>query len=297
MSWISKIFGTKKTSKKVKKISDWRIDSLQITTDWNADPVSPEIELKIDGIDLIMEIYLNHYQFNQFNEGDKVKIRFKDCAKYSLNTCNDEGYNYGQYRIKPTELVWGEFYEIKNGLDRNMPHPVVKIQNDNQERKHFLFFFKDETFECLASDFELLFINNHIKSELIHKKNYKIVLDGKEIGTSKLEKADAPMGVVFGRITFNGIESPYQFFKNYCLKNNIIVNTEDSEFEFIDTQVMSELKVFRDDGLEIKGVTGNAVTGMKIDGYEISILGISYPFYEAEFPHHVKAYESLFNKE
>ncbi|MEL0457625.1 hypothetical protein WJN01_15420 [Flavobacteriaceae bacterium SZ-1-7] len=128
-------------------------------------------------------------------------------------------------------------------------------------------------------------------------KLYNITLSGTLIGTSDLEKADAPMGVAFGLIEFNGIESPYEFFKEYCLKNNIVINTDDPEFEFIDTQVISELKVFRQDGMEIKGVAGNAITGMKDEGYEISILGIPYPFYEEEFPHHVKEYENMFNKE
>ena len=128
-------------------------------------------------------------------------------------------------------------------------------------------------------------------------KLYNITLNGTLIGTSELEKADAPMGVAFGLIEFNGIKSPYEFFKEYCLKNNIVINTDDPEFEFIDTQVMSELKVFRQDGIEIKGVAGNAITGMKDEGYEISILGIPYPFYVEEFPHHVKEYENMFNKE
>lgn len=127
-------------------------------------------------------------------------------------------------------------------------------------------------------------------------KTYKISLDGKEIGISRLEKADAPMGVVLGLIKFNGVESPYQFFKDYCLKNNVTINTDDPEFELIDTQVIPELKVFRNDGLEIKGVAGNAICGMKEDGYEISVLGIGYPFYEEEFPHHVKAYNEMFRE-
>ena len=290
LSWINKIFGTKK----VEKIPTRKIDYIQITKDWNADPVSPEIKLKVDGIDLIMDIYLNHFQFDKYQEGDKVKIRFKNCAEYSLNTCNDEGFYYGQYRIKPTELEWGEFYEIKSRLDRKLPNSIKKIQNDNLDRKHFIFFFKDETFECLASDYYLDFYNEKV---LKNCKTYKVILGDKEIGTSKLEKADAPMGVAFGLIEFNGIETPYEFFKEYCLKNSIVINTDDPEFEFIDTQVISELKVFRQDGLEIKGVAGNAITGMKDEGYEISIFGISYPFYREEFPHHVEHYENMFKKE
>lgn len=283
------MFGTNK----VEEIPTRKIDYIQITKDWNADPVSPEIELNVDGIDLIMDIYLNHFQFDKHQEGDKVKIRFKNCAEYSLNTCNDEGFYYGQYRIKPTELEWGEFYEIKSGLDRKLPNPIKKIQNDNSDRKHFIFFFKDETFECLASDYYLDFYNEKVLKSC---KTYSVVLGDKEIGTSKLEKADAPMGVVFGLIEFNGIETPYEFFKEYCFENDIVMNTDDLEFEFIDTQVISELKVFRQDGLEIKGVAGNAITGMKDEGYKISILGISYPFYEEEFPHHVEHCKNMFKE-
>ena len=163
MNWLNKIFGTKKNKESVEKTPTVMIDYIQITNNWNADPVSPEIELSLDEENLIMDIYLNHYAFENFKEGDKVKILFKNCAEYSLNTCNDEGYYYGQYRTNPNELPWGEFYEIKSGLDRNMPSPIVKINNDNSDKKHFIFFFKDETFECLASEYELEFYNENEK--------------------------------------------------------------------------------------------------------------------------------------
>ncbi|NME73033.1 hypothetical protein [Flammeovirga aprica] len=128
------------------------------------------------------------------------------------------------------------------------------------------------------------------------EKEYSIYLDSKKIGTTRLEKADAPMGVAFGLIEFKDIESPYLFFKDYCTKNKITIITIDPEFEFIDTQVIPQLKVFRQDGLELKGEAGNFISGMKEEGYEISVLGIGYPFYEEEFPHHVKAYEEMFKK-
>lgn len=145
MNLINKIFGTKKNRK---------IDYIQITTDWNADPNSPGEELTMNGTDLIIDIYLNYFLFDQYKEGDKVKIRFKKCVEYSLNGCNDEGYFYGQYRTNPDELPWGEFYEIKSGLDRKMPNPTVIVTNDNLDKKHFIFFLKDSTFECLASEYE-----------------------------------------------------------------------------------------------------------------------------------------------
>ena len=116
-------------------------------------------------------------------------------------------------------------------------------------------------------------------------KTYKILLDGKLIGKSRLENAEPSLGVVTGLIEFYGVESPYLFLKEYCLKNNIIINQHDPALEFIDTQVIPGLIVVNPKGIEIKGVAGNAICGMKTEGYEISVMGIEYPFYKEEFPH------------
>ena len=127
-------------------------------------------------------------------------------------------------------------------------------------------------------------------------KKYFIKIEGKLIGYSDLEKADAPMGVVFGLIEFNGIESPYDFFKEYCLNKQIGLASDYPEDKMISTMNIPGLKITSDNGIEIKGV-GNQITGIDNEEYEISIFGIPYPFYEEEFPHHVKEYENMFNKE
>ncbi|EPR71293.1 hypothetical protein [Cyclobacterium qasimii] len=148
MKWLTNIFRSKKQSER-------KIDYFQITSDWNADPVSPEVQLEINGDHLIMEILVNHLVFDDFEEGDKAKIIFQYCSIYSLNHCNDEGYYYGQYRTNPNELPWGEFYEIKRGLDRKFPDPITIVNKETEGKRHYVFFFKDETFECLADDFAL----------------------------------------------------------------------------------------------------------------------------------------------
>ena len=227
-------------------------------------------------------------------KGDKVKIRFINCSLYSLNTCNDEGYYYGQYRTNPNELPWGEFYEIKSGLDRNMPNPIVKIADDNSDKKHFIFFFKDETFECIASEYELVFYNEKAY-DLAYNKIYKIFLDDKEIGTSLLEKADAPMGVVIGKLNFIETKFGYDFLKKYCENNQIELTYDYPENKMISTMSIQNLKITNDEGIEIKGV-GNQISGMDNEEYQIEIFGIPYPFYEEEFPHHVADYKTMFDE-
>ena len=120
-------------------------------------------------------------------------------------------------------------------------------------------------------------------------KIYNIFLGKEEIGTTNLEKADAPMGVVFGVICFFGTTQPYSFLKTYCLQHHIAFE-DYSEDKLILTSDIPDLKILDNNGTEIKGL-GRSISGMDSDCFEITIVGIAYPFYEDEFPHHVKAYQ------
>ncbi|MEJ2880117.1 hypothetical protein [Pedobacter sp. GR22-6] len=127
-------------------------------------------------------------------------------------------------------------------------------------------------------------------------KLYDIFLDNNKIGTTELEKGDASMGGVFGKITFINISSGYDFFKTYCVTNDIELVTDYPEDRLILTRTINNLAVKNEVGIEIKGV-GNQISGMDSDEFEISLEGVPYPFYEEEFPHHVKAYDNQFNNE
>jgi hypothetical protein len=123
-------------------------------------------------------------------------------------------------------------------------------------------------------------------------KVYNIFLEGEKIGTTCLEYGDAPMGVVFGEILFIDMASPYEFFKAYCDRNKIEYDAY-SEDKLISTRSISELSVYDVNEKEIKGETCY-ISGMDSDVYQIILEGVSYPFYEEEFPHHVKNYEDRF---
>jgi len=123
-------------------------------------------------------------------------------------------------------------------------------------------------------------------------KTYDIFLDENKIGTTELEKADAPMGVALGQIKLMDIISGYEFFKQYCLKNRIEF-TDHPDDKLIMTSSIPNLKVTDKYGVEIKGI-GTDISGMDSNTFDITIVGIAYPFYEEEFPHHVKAYNEMF---
>jgi len=118
---------------------------------------------------------------------------------------------------------------------------------------------------------------------------YTVKLDNIEIGKSKLEFADPPMGIVFGKL-FLKVESGFDLFKNHCVKNNIQF-TEYPDDKLITTFNIPGLKAYRENGNEIVGEI--SISGIDSD-FEITIMGIAYPYYEEEFPEHVKRYNEMF---
>ena len=126
-------------------------------------------------------------------------------------------------------------------------------------------------------------------------KRYDIFLDNKIIGTTKLEKADAQMGVVFGRINFANIVVDYDFIKKYCLENDVELANDYPEDKLISTRTMKNIKVKNENGIEIIS-EGSQISGMDSDEFEITLEGVPYPFFKEEFPKHVKTYEDQFKE-
>ncbi|WCT11577.1 hypothetical protein [Mucilaginibacter jinjuensis] len=121
------------------------------------------------------------------------------------------------------------------------------------------------------------------------KKVYYLEVDKKRIGHTEFEYADPPMGVVYGKILFNGIKFPYDFLKDHCVKYNVQINSDDPNHRFIDTVIIPRLKVFLPSGEELMG-WGGAINGTEADGFEIQFSGISSEIMQNEFVHHYLKY-------
>ncbi len=111
-----------------------------------------------------------------------------------------------------------------------------------------------------------------------------------------LEKADAPMGVVFGDIEFYEVPSGYEFFKSHCITGGIDIASDNPDEKHILTIDIPTLKIMDLAGVEIKGL-GASIDGMDGDAFQVTISGIPYPFYAKEFQHHIQAYEDLLKRE
>lgn len=131
-----------------------------LTTDWNADPNSPEVELMVEGNTVMLDFFVNYFVFDKFKEGDRARVTFLNCLKYSFNSMNDEGYYREEYRYMHTDLPWGEFYILDTNWATDFPAGCTVLIGVPEKLKlnHYIFFFKDNTFECVAENYQLEFL-------------------------------------------------------------------------------------------------------------------------------------------
>ncbi len=131
---------------------------VRLNDGWNADPNVPEPSVSLDGEHLVLACAVNAAQFPRFQEGQRLRLVFSQCWRYRLGGTNDEGWYRGQCRFSGIAPKWGEFYEVEGDLllarapDDWKAGPVEEQQ---QGSRHFLFYLRDETFECDALDWQV----------------------------------------------------------------------------------------------------------------------------------------------
>jgi hypothetical protein len=133
----------------------------KLNTNWNADPNDPDPQIKQSekGVELIVQ--LNSFIYEHVDHLETGKLEFEEVYAYRLGKCNDEGYYMGQFRYNPEQLPWGQFYELKNSnWQKDLPEDKILLNESLKKNKlrHFLFFLKDNTFECLAYDYSFKYL-------------------------------------------------------------------------------------------------------------------------------------------
>jgi hypothetical protein len=125
---------------------------IKLNDGWNAEPNSPSPVATVVGLDVNLEFVLNHMKFPAFTEEEKGILRFSDVVKFRIGPTNDEGWYRGQCRYSELAPSWGEFYEIL-GADPVAEEPLDWKVLDTSQRatRHFLFYFRDNTFEAICA--------------------------------------------------------------------------------------------------------------------------------------------------
>src|SRR5688572_8750105 len=123
----------------------------KLNAGWNAEPNAPSPQTQVWEHDIVLSFLLNPFQFPQFKQEDVGQLRFRRSRRYRIGTVNDEGWFRGQCRFSKLAPEWGEFYEVSGDLLLSQcPSDWMEIGLQTGTQKHFLFYFRDEEFECDA---------------------------------------------------------------------------------------------------------------------------------------------------
>jgi hypothetical protein len=128
----------------------------KLNHDWNAEPNAPHIDIRVDGPTLTLAFLANPYQFSGFAIGQIIRLRFEGVVRYGIGDVNDEGWYRGQCRFSKLAPSWGEFYEVTGDLrlDEFGADWTILSGFTTDKLRHFLFYFRDENFECDAISWE-----------------------------------------------------------------------------------------------------------------------------------------------
>ncbi len=140
---------------------------IKLSEDWNAEPNAPSPEVRVENGDVILAVLANPWAFSGFAEEDRIELRFTNAARYRLGATNDEGWYRGQCRFSGVAPAWGEFYEITGDLrlDR-APAGWRELRPVVAQDRHFLFYLRDETFECSARAWSMRKLPPAVRSPL-----------------------------------------------------------------------------------------------------------------------------------
>lgn len=121
----------------------------KLNADWNAEPNAPEPQVVVEGGTLRLTFFLNPFQFD-VAEGSVGELVFSECWRYRLGPTNDEGWYAGKCRFSGLSPAWGEFYEVHGDLRESDQLRWTQLAPPSIGSRHFLFYLRDETFECDA---------------------------------------------------------------------------------------------------------------------------------------------------
>jgi len=122
----------------------------KLNDSWNAEPNAPAPVVTESGSSVKLTFFLNPWAY-EAQEEERGSLTFQQCAMWRLGPTNDEGWYADQCRYSKVAPTWGEFYELLgNDEQKLIPTDWRKIVPLTWEQRHFLFYLRDQTFECFA---------------------------------------------------------------------------------------------------------------------------------------------------
>ncbi len=137
----------------------------KLNNGWDAEPNAPYPRIEIVASHLTLTFLLNPWIHDGVGEFDRGELTFFGCWRYRLGETNDEGWYRKRCRFSLLAPEWGQFYEVAGDLGIQLaPDDWILAGSDKPaESRHFLFYFRDETFECDAQSWS--FRHQRVKTD------------------------------------------------------------------------------------------------------------------------------------
>ena len=125
---------------------------VKLNVGWNAEPNDPCETIAVDGDAVDLAFLLNPWAYDA-SEGNIARLIFTGVNRWRIGSTNEEGWYRGDCRYSGIAPAWGEFYEIVgDDPHRNAPSDWHELAPRADSTRHFLFYLRDSTFECIAAD-------------------------------------------------------------------------------------------------------------------------------------------------
>jgi hypothetical protein len=125
---------------------------------WNAHPNAPFPETRVAGDSVTLDFFANPFRFPTFVDRQRIRVVFQGVWRYGFSPVNDEGWYLGQCRFSGLAPGWREFYELSGDLKLDQCEVEWRYLSEQQAPglRHFLFYLRDEAFECDATSWQLI---------------------------------------------------------------------------------------------------------------------------------------------
>jgi hypothetical protein len=131
---------------------------VQLNHGWNAEPNAPCPETRVAADSVTLDFFANRFQFPTFVHRQRIRVVLHGVWRYGFSSVNDEGWYSGQCRFSGLAPGWGEFYELSGDLKLDQCKVKWRYLSEREppRLRHFLFYLRDETFECDAASWQLI---------------------------------------------------------------------------------------------------------------------------------------------
>ncbi|WP_105435831.1 hypothetical protein [Neorhizobium tomejilense] len=131
-----------------------KLTFIQLNEHWEAAPNAPSVNVKFSGSTAELWFLLNPRR-QKSSSREAAIIRFTNCSRWNWDATNDHAWFSGEGRYAKQAPKWGSFYEIvgEEKLGGCVDWEVMNV--DPEGARHFLFYFRDETLEFIATDWSI----------------------------------------------------------------------------------------------------------------------------------------------